>query len=647
MTNRFATAALLTAALGLPALGQIQVQQGGALDANNQVGSGGYNRIENQVDYQARNLLITGNTAGGRSFQDSVGYTNPGQLRTNLGSDSLYNFQRDSVYSAPQALGIRAQAYGDRVIVTRATSTAPGQYNAGGYGLSTRTTYDARSGTVSFRQNSGGLVQIEGVRDLRDLTPSTNVLATIRTQDGGYARIEASPLNGLQVNPLATETLTIDPRTNELVRPGELNQPRPQTRPELDPRDPDAETDTNDERLDRRYLDPTDPRNQTDEQGEDSTTLRFGDRVAPTLVLGNQLQQQMAAQALNGEVRNFDDEVEQLQQRMFGPQSLRPAQPGEGDDPVITDPYEDLIARIIEQSTPQQDGDDEPDNGEAEDPDGGSVPAWQEIFEEPDQAVQDAVERAREDSIRRALGMIDENGNVDRETPLPKPEESGKLAELMNALNYDLPRVQTLAGDRENRLNTLMTRGEQELAAGKFLAAENVYRQILRESGDNPLAKAGLIHSQLGAGMIRSAAFNVRSLFSEHPELIALRYDAKLLPNNERLVWLQRELQGMINDENYSAEPGLILAYLGYQLEAEPLVTYGLAVAEARSPRDPLMPILRQIWIEGKQAQPEQDDAEDEPAAEQPAPADALEAQPAPAPEPAPADDADDAAIIK
>ncbi|MEM1353485.1 MAG: hypothetical protein AAGC44_02495 [Planctomycetota bacterium] len=597
---RFATAALLAASLGLPALGQIQVQQGGALDANPQVGSGGFNRIENQVDYQARNLLVTGNSAGGRSFRDSIGYTNPGQLRTNLGSDSLYNFRRDSLYSAPQALGIRAQSYGNRVIVTRASSTAPGQLAQTGYGLTTRTTYDPRSGTVSFRQNSGGLVRIEGVRDLQDLTPSTNVLATIRTRDGGLARIQASPLNGLQINPLSTGTLTIDPRTNRLVRPDELNQPRPQN--QTDP-DTEEQVDPDDPRLDRRYINPDDPRDPTLDEGDDSSSLRVGDRVAPTLVLGNQLQQQLAAQAIDGEVRDFDAQVEQLQQQMFGPLAVQPA---EGEAEGNADPYQDLIARILADATPQ--GQD-PDEGE--EPEGGSVPPWEEVFDEPDQAVQDAIDQLREDAIRRALGMVDQEGNIDRDTPLPTVEESSRLAELIDTLDYDLPRVQTLAGDRENRLNTLMTRGEQELAAGKFLAAENVYRQILRESGDNPLAKAGLIHSQLGAGMFRSAAFNMRALFSEHPELIALRYDAKLLPATERLTRLQRDLQEMIGEDNHSAEPGLVLAYLGYQLEAEPLVTYGLAVAEARAPRDPLMPILRQIWLEADPRDAEDEDATD------------------------------------
>ncbi|MEL7087871.1 MAG: hypothetical protein AAGL98_05425, partial [Planctomycetota bacterium] len=49
-----------------PVWGHGQIQAGGdgrALDANPGVGAGGTNRIENAVDFQARNDLITNNVA--------------------------------------------------------------------------------------------------------------------------------------------------------------------------------------------------------------------------------------------------------------------------------------------------------------------------------------------------------------------------------------------------------------------------------------------------------------------------------------------------------------------------------------------------------------------------------------------------------
>ena len=102
------------------------------------------------------------------------------------------------------------------------------------------------------------------------------------------------------------------------------------------------------------------------------------------------------------------------------------------------------------------------------------------------------------------------------------------------SLNYDLPRIKTLVSDKKTRIADLTREAETALANGKYLTAENRYRQIMLDTNDDPLPQAGLIHAQLGAGMFRSAGTNLRALFQQHPELIAARYDAKLLPTQER-----------------------------------------------------------------------------------------------------------------
>jgi hypothetical protein len=72
---------------------------GNLLDANTQVGSGGVNRGIVSVDYNSRNLLVTGNVAGGRGFRGSVGYTADRDFRGTLGSDATFRFEADSAYS--------------------------------------------------------------------------------------------------------------------------------------------------------------------------------------------------------------------------------------------------------------------------------------------------------------------------------------------------------------------------------------------------------------------------------------------------------------------------------------------------------------------------------------------------------------------
>ncbi|HEX7009378.1 MAG TPA: hypothetical protein VF184_05320, partial [Phycisphaeraceae bacterium] len=188
---------------------------------------------------------------------------------------------------------------------------------------------------------------------------------------------------------------------------------------------------------------------------------------------------------------------------------------------------------------------------------------------------------------------------VGPQPPAGQDQVNTALEDLMSRLDYDLPPMQTLAGASDTRFNELMRQAESELAASNYLAAEQFYRRAILEQPDRPLAQVGLIHAQLGAGMVRSAAFNLRRLFEEHPELIAARYEAHLLPSASRMQWIQGELQRMMSGTMDSpADPALMLAYVGYQAGSRPLVRYGLATAQARSPRDPLLPLLRRIWLE-------------------------------------------------
>jgi hypothetical protein len=72
---------------------------GNRLDSNTQVGSGRSNNATTPVDYNSRNLLVTGNVAGGRGFRGSVGYTADTDFRGKVGSDATFKFEADSAYS--------------------------------------------------------------------------------------------------------------------------------------------------------------------------------------------------------------------------------------------------------------------------------------------------------------------------------------------------------------------------------------------------------------------------------------------------------------------------------------------------------------------------------------------------------------------
>ncbi len=92
------------------ASGQDAHGDGRVKDANQRVGSGGYNSAV-RADFSAANALraaiVTGNAPGGLSFRGDVGYAAPREFRGELGSDDLFEFRRDSLYSGLSGQGIR------------------------------------------------------------------------------------------------------------------------------------------------------------------------------------------------------------------------------------------------------------------------------------------------------------------------------------------------------------------------------------------------------------------------------------------------------------------------------------------------------------------------------------------------------------
>ncbi len=181
--------------------------------------------------------------------------------------------------------------------------------------------------------------------------------------------------------------------------------------------------------------------------------------------------------------------------------------------------------------------------------------------------------------------------------PLEGFRSLASLQRLLKTLNYDLPNLKTIAGQRASRINRLLREAEADLAADRYFDADDKYRMILAGVPSHPMARVGIIHSQLGAGLIRSAAVHLRNLLEDHPEMIALRYEARLLPRVRRLEWVRRQIDKML-EMTKSGDAALMLAYLGYQIGQRDLIEYGLDIAQADARYDPMVNLLRYIWLE-------------------------------------------------
>jgi hypothetical protein len=91
-----------------PAFGQDALGDGRALD-NSLSTQSRYNarRPSLAQELRFRNAIVTGNAPSGLSFRGDVGYRAPGEFEGELGSNDLFAFRRDALYSGLAGMGIR------------------------------------------------------------------------------------------------------------------------------------------------------------------------------------------------------------------------------------------------------------------------------------------------------------------------------------------------------------------------------------------------------------------------------------------------------------------------------------------------------------------------------------------------------------
>jgi len=240
---------------------------------------------------------------------------------------------------------------------------------------------------------------------------------------------------------------------------------------------------------------------------------------------------------------------------------------------------------------------------------------------------------------------------------MPKPppgmryDESGKVVPLIDSGTMDLIRESGISGarfikpikDDRDPFVTEMQQGEKLFAKSQFFQAEEKFARALSMKPSDTSAFTARTHAQLAGGMYASAATNLRDLLTNHPELASVRYAADLLPNQERLALLAADLDARMttNPRMLGAsglktirDAGLLRAYLGFQTGDRVAVERGinqmLTTFEGRDEptlnEQSLAVFLRGVWL-GPAADAPQNPSKAAPVA--PAPAAAPAAEPA------------------
>jgi hypothetical protein len=159
-----------------------------------------------------------------------------------------------------------------------------------------------------------------------------------------------------------------------------------------------------------------------------------------------------------------------------------------------------------------------------------------------------------------------------------------------------------------------MATGEKLLGEERYFDAEERFALALSIKPGDVNAQAARIHAQMGAGLYLSAAFNLRTLLTASPEVAAIRFTGATVPNPDRLASLAADLRGKIavadaRKEDPLSSDGLMLAYIGHQVDNKELVREGLDVmkrgtrskaeqASMTADQSALVELLQRVWME-------------------------------------------------
>lgn len=519
---------------------------GNRLDSNTQVGAGRSNSPTTPVDYNSRNLLVTGNVAGGRGFRGSVGYTADTDFRGKTGSDATFKFEADSAYSNV-VFGSSSMSR-DRFLVAQGLGAFEYRRESTPIGLQAqRIAADQPDSRMRLdRANTAmalGRLNYEAGED--------RTVATGNAPSGEPIRYIVSPLRGLQ-----TERLT-DP----VVKSGLGLYEQARARQEIA----------------MGLAKPEDfaPRARAVERGMLDT------QVKPTDIgEASRMQAQLFSQGYLDILKSVDTAAARKT----------------GDEGATID----RVKRDLDEMTkPRVPGkldleklDAEKERAEKEAKEAAAKQATDGVPPvEPDGATAGQA-RGKDDPLLKS---------TDREAEREKDREKvrGKLMtvdEMAEVLRHGKT-VTTLGREDKRRVDELTALGEAALKSGDYFAAERRFLQAQDYRTGNPLIEVGMAHAQLGGGLYLSASLTLRNLMKTHPELLDTRYDRALLPAPSRLEDAVKLIRERIAAGEDRANYGFLLAYIGHQTGDKSLVEEGLKQVEGNESLDTYGALLRGIWL--------------------------------------------------
>ncbi len=583
-------ACLVIVALAGTAHAQNALGDGSALDANTgQAGSRNYERPTLASELSFRNAIATGNAPGGLSFRGDLGYRAAGEFTGSLGSDSLFSFRRDSLYSGLAGMGIRGT---DAIQYQFALTTGASlpQNLMGNLSVS-RENYSG-SNTFGGQQSN----QVQGIaidREASDLDPTGRRLSTSFNGPQDSSIISGfdsgSMLGTLRSSSTYTTTSTLQPSLLSVYGEGvDRRQIGLIASPLL------GITSTPMARDEDKAVNPLVAR----PSGSDNSNQNNGISTQPLTT------------SYDGIVAQMREHVEELRTKsgLDGETSIRV---DETNDSWLIRQMQDIREKLYGVKPANDQAGEDSDQDPSTNPDANDPSSTDPSSEKPNPLITNPDSPASK-AMEEALKSANMNPRqIELHDPTQLAIDPETLEVLRGAAAKEIDKLLDPNASQRDIYSEHILAGQRLMNDGRFFDAEERFTHALSMKPDDIPSQLGRFHSQIGAGMVLSASVNLQSLFSMHPEIIASKYTGDLLPDQARIDSLLARLKEragitqpkhsvrLMESDRVRVSASILMAYLGYQIDDQSVISQGLDVAHERGDETDrrFVSLLRQIWI--------------------------------------------------
>lgn len=195
------------------------------------------------------------------------------------------------------------------------------------------------------------------------------------------------------------------------------------------------------------------------------------------------------------------------------------------------------------------------------------------------------------------VGKVMAEARGERPAPRVAAKEPAKTNEGA-AIPEGPLKVSSLAtGIKSKGLRDMLASAEDLMAHGKYDSAVLRFSQAQRVAPNNPLTVLGRAHAELAGGYYARADEDLHLVFRSNPALLLAQFDLGSMLPKDRVDYLENDLKDIAERDPKAERPWFLLAYLAYNTNKPASAEADLGEAEKRAHgNDWLLRLLRQRW---------------------------------------------------